>query len=135
MQGTDAAEGHTEPTDCLAGPQHVARAREATTAFLDRLDPRLDEAVVQDLVLLVSELVTNSMRHAGGVTSLRLRADQHNIQVTVEDPSPLRPQARTPDLDGEGGGFGWPLILQLAHTVTIQSKTDGGKSISVIMLR
>lgn len=134
MQGTDAAKGHTEPTDNLTRPQHVAHAREATTDFLDRLAPRPDEAVVQDLVLLVSELVTNSLRHAGGVASLRLRADQHNIQVTVEDPSPLHPRARTPDLIGEGGGFGWPLILQLAHTVTIHA-TGGGKSISVIMLR
>jgi anti-sigma regulatory factor (Ser/Thr protein kinase) len=77
----------------------------------------------------VSELVTNALRHAGGVSALRLAAGPRTLRVTVEDPSGDRPQQRRPDLTGRSGGFGWPMIQSLADTVTVLSAPDGGKAV------
>lgn len=57
-------------------------------------------------VLLVSELVTNSLRHASGPIGVRLvrPADPSGaLLVEVSDPLPDPPQERTAALDDEGG--------------------------------
>ncbi|GAA2931491.1 hypothetical protein GCM10020221_29130 [Streptomyces thioluteus] len=55
-------------------------------------------------VLLVSELVTNSLRHATGPIGVRMypRAG-HVLQVEVSDPLPDPPRERTAASDDEGG--------------------------------
>ncbi|MEU9800936.1 ATP-binding protein [Streptomyces sp. NPDC051000] len=100
-------------------PLRPAQAREAATDFLASLNPPPPETTIQNVLLLVCELVTNALRHAGAVTSMKLRADHQVIQVTVEDPSPAHPQERAPDLTGKTGGFGWPTIRLLAQKLTI----------------
>ena len=45
----------------------VAEARETTRAFLEALDqPAVDPEAADTVVLVVSELVTNALRHGGG---------------------------------------------------------------------
>ncbi|MFD3717453.1 ATP-binding protein [Streptomyces sp. NPDC058674] len=121
---------------CACPPLRAAQARDAACEFLAELNPPPPETTVQNVLLLVSELVTNALRHAGAVTALRLRADRHQIQVTVEDPSPAHPQDRTPDLSGLTGGFGWPMIQRLAHSVSIVQPRPGmGKAIVAALPR
>src|SRR5690242_5004497 len=64
----------------LTAPSHARRAIEA---FGDRLDP----SVVPDVKLLVSELITNSVKYGGeGQVSLILRSeDPRHIHVEVVD--------------------------------------------------
>ncbi|MCZ4102219.1 MULTISPECIES: ATP-binding protein [Streptomyces] len=116
-------------------PQRAAQARDTATAFLASLQPAPSAYTAENLFLLVSELVTNALRHAGGVTALCLTADRRTLQVRVEDPSPAHPQDRTPDLTGQTGGFGWPMIQRLARTVSVHSKTQGGKAILATLPR
>ncbi|MER5871469.1 ATP-binding protein [Streptomyces sp. NPDC002044] len=124
------------PLECTCGPLRAAQARDAACGFLADLNPPPPESTVQNVLLLVSELVTNALRHAGAVTALNLRADRHLIQVTVEDPSPAHPQDRSPDLSGRTGGFGWPLIQRLAHSVTVvQPRFGPGKAIIAALPR
>jgi anti-sigma regulatory factor (Ser/Thr protein kinase) len=55
-------------------------------------------------VLLVSELVTNSLRHASGPIGLRLvRLDHGGLLVEVSDPLPDPPRERNTGPDDEGG--------------------------------
>ncbi|MFG2138367.1 ATP-binding protein [Streptomyces sp. NPDC048650] len=124
-----------EPARYVCRPQRAADARDAADGFLAGLHPALSAPAAQDLILLVSELVTNALRHAGEVTDLRLTADRHSIQVTVHDPSPAQPQDRSPDLTGRTGGFGWPMICRLARTVIVRPLPGGGKAVHATLPR
>lgn len=77
----------------------VRRARDAVRETLR--DWGLD-ALVDDTVLLVSELVTNSMRHAHGPIGVRMVRGT-SLLVEVSDPLPAPPHERTAGVDDEGG--------------------------------
>ncbi|MFD0140880.1 ATP-binding protein [Streptomyces sp. NPDC127129] len=87
------------------------------------------------LVLVVSELVTNALRHGGGSCTLDLTAHPDSIEVAVHDRSPQAPRMRTPDLNGGTGGFGWPMVNRLAHTTSVTRRPSGGKTVSAILAR
>ncbi|MFI5756438.1 ATP-binding protein [Streptomyces sp. NPDC051569] len=123
------------PAEWDCRPQLAAEAREATYGFLAGLYPTPSAHTAQNLVLVVSELVTNALRHAGDVSSLRLRADRQSLQIVVDDPSSAQPQDRTPDLTGRTGGFGWPMIQRLAQRVTVRARPGGGKTIRAVLAR
>ncbi|GGX91922.1 ATP-binding protein [Streptomyces fructofermentans] len=110
-------------------PEAAADARDLARAYVDSLSPSVDEQAAASVALVVSELATNAVRHASGPTfSLRLWARPDDIAVVVTDSDPRPPRERQPDLTGESGGFGWPMVQSLARTVTI-SAGPGGKSI------
>jgi anti-sigma regulatory factor (Ser/Thr protein kinase) len=56
-----------------------------------------------DLVLIVSELVTNAVRHGAPPVRLVVAADDRTVTVTVVDGDPGQPDPRVPALDAEGG--------------------------------
>ncbi|HEY5833927.1 ATP-binding protein [Streptomyces sp.] len=92
----------------------VAHARETTRAFLEALrQPAVDSETADTAVLVVSEPVTNALRHGGGAYTLHLTAHPDTIEVAVDDPSPQAPRLRTPDLNGGTRGFGWPVLNRL----------------------
>ena len=77
------------------------------------LDDRLDGGLLDDVRLLVSELVTNSVRHSdggsGGIVGLDVRVDPERLRVEVTDPGDgFEPRPRSDSLDVEGG---WGLYL------------------------
>ncbi|WP_405783890.1 ATP-binding protein [Streptomyces sp. NBC_00859] len=78
--------------------------------------PAVDGDAADTVVLVVSEVVTNALRHGGGTYALRLTAHPSAIEVAVEDPSPEHPRPRTPNLHYGTGGFGWHMVNDLAHT-------------------
>lgn len=97
------------------GPQAAAQARRA----LAPLERELPFELIQDLLLLVSELVTNSFRHAGlgadGVAFLRVDVDRDRVHVEVADrgkgfaPEPIR--IPSPDRDR---GWGLTIVERIA---------------------
>jgi anti-sigma regulatory factor (Ser/Thr protein kinase) len=95
------------------GPDAPARARHALLA----LDGALAES--RDTVrLLVSELVSNSVLHAGAdrgsTIRLRVVAAAGETRVEVEDRGPgFEPRPIEPDVE-RGGGFGLFLVDKLA---------------------
>jgi anti-sigma regulatory factor (Ser/Thr protein kinase) len=86
--------------------------------------------VRDDAEILVSELVTNAVRHAlSAGTPLRLlivRMDGR-LRIEVHDPSPVRPSLRQVDLMDETGR-GWFLVAAIADRHGID-RTDYGKSV------
>jgi serine phosphatase RsbU (regulator of sigma subunit)/PAS domain-containing protein len=89
-------------------PAAVARVREAATAALDDWG-LADLTFTTELVL--SELVTNAIRYAGGPVTVRLiRAD--TLTCEVSDASSTQPRMRRARLTDEGGR-GLYLVAQL----------------------
>lgn len=67
-------------------PSEARRAVEDLAPDLDLTDP-LDIALLRDVQLLVSELVTNSVRHSGSDDAIRLRAwiRESGLRVEIAD--------------------------------------------------
>lgn len=89
------------------------RAPEAARRSLETLRPSLDEGVVDGAILLVSELVTNSVRHAElgpeDTIALRVLTKPTALRVEVADPGPGFDPAAVGDPDGDGGWGLWLL--------------------------
>jgi anti-sigma regulatory factor (Ser/Thr protein kinase) len=107
-----------------AGPEAPLRARRSLWELHSVLDPR----VFQDLRLLVSELVTNSLRHAGlsarDVIRLRVSLPDGKVRVEVTDEGPgFSPAVETPSLFQESG-WGLFLVRQLADAWGIRRNHD-----------
>lgn len=113
----------------------LADARERARLFLDSLTRPLARETAQSVVLVVSELVTNALRHGGGDCALDLTAHPYDIEVAVHDHSSRTPQMRIPDLNGGTGGFGWPLVNRLARTTAVTRQAAGGKTVSALLPR
>ncbi|MFF0739377.1 ATP-binding protein [Streptomyces sp. NPDC004111] len=110
------------------GAAGVLRARKAARAFADHLSPAPGPDAADSLVLVVSELVTNAVRHGGGRYTLALSASPDTLTVAVADRSSVRPSPRAPDTTGGTGGFGWHLVELLADEVTVMPGRVGGPS-------
>jgi anti-sigma regulatory factor (Ser/Thr protein kinase) len=88
--------------------------------------------LVETAVLLVSELVTNVLRHVhadGGAMTLRLAMDDGPLLVEVYDGDPHEPRLRTPGGFDECG-FGFVLIEALAGKWGVR-QTATGKAVWV----
>ncbi|MET8701978.1 ATP-binding protein [Kitasatospora sp. NPDC004723] len=86
-------------------------------------------AVFEDVLLMVSELVTNACLHApGGPRELRLHWDTVRLRVEVSDASPVPPRLRPPAGPGQPGGHGLRVVDRLARAWG--SRPEGaGKSV------
>jgi anti-sigma regulatory factor (Ser/Thr protein kinase) len=90
-------------------PGAVPDARSA----LESLGQKVSPQTLEDLRLLVSELVTNSVRHAGLGASqtieLKVKLSEDTVRVEVNDQgSGFEPAPRTSDSEDESG---WGLYL------------------------
>ncbi|MFG2617274.1 ATP-binding protein [Streptomyces sp. NPDC048507] len=113
------AEAAVQPGPALTGAEARAHTREFLTA------QGLPEGQQMDAALLVvTELVTNAQRHAGGVRAFRLARTDTGVRVTVEDASPRSPVDRASPA-WQPGGFGWPLIHELAAKVEVEALPQG----------
>ncbi|NXY93195.1 hypothetical protein HYE82_01915 [Streptomyces sp. BR123] len=87
----------------------AAAARDLTRDFLTAhgIPPQTESG---PLLLVVTELVTNAQRHAGGVTNFHLAASGDGITVTVDRDRRAPVDASSPAW--QPGGSGWPVILK-----------------------
>ncbi|GAA2516129.1 ATP-binding protein [Streptomyces gobitricini] len=119
----------------LLSATSVAAARDSAREFLEGLLPAAASETADTVVLVVSELVTNALRHGGGTCTLDLTAHPDSIEVAVRDPSPQVPRMHTPDLNGGTGGFGWPMVNRLARATAVTRQAAGGKTVSALLAR
>jgi anti-sigma regulatory factor (Ser/Thr protein kinase) len=87
-------------------PQAAFLARRA----LDDLDGSIDPKVLPDVRLLVSELITNSVKYGGdGPVRLEVHASDQTVRAEIVDQGAgFTPKVRDDDLDRVGG---WGLHL------------------------
>lgn len=90
--------------------------------------PPADEAAgerVEDVLLLVSEVVTNACLHAGGPQEFVLRHANGRLRVEVADGSPQAPRRQAPRSPALPGGHGLMLLDRLAGDWGSEGKADG----------
>ncbi len=108
-------------------PADPGAVRAARTAVRNRLtDWRLD-GLADIAALLVSELVTNSLRHATGPIGVRLVRPEGAggvLLVEVSDPLPDPPRERVAGLDDESGR-GLQLVAHAADRWGTRPGTSG----------
>ncbi|UUU39218.1 ATP-binding protein [Streptomyces sp. NBC_00162] len=120
----------------LASLSAVGEARQAARTFLETLgQPAIEPEHADTVILVVSELVTNALRHGGGAYTLRLAVHPDTIEVAVEDSSPRPPRTRTPDLVDGTGGFGWHMVSDLARATIVTPTPEGGKTVRALLPR
>ena len=117
----EVAQRATHRIELAAGPESVAVARGFTAGVLDGT-PWGDH--VDTAVLLVSELVTNAIRHGNPPYSLAIAIGEDEIELSVEDADGAIPQAREPDALAEDGR-GLLLVGALAHAWGIRPLLAG----------
>ncbi|MFI5915722.1 ATP-binding protein [Dactylosporangium sp. NPDC051541] len=82
--------------DCAAGAGAPGAARHAAVAAL-RARGCVDQHWLDQVQLIVSELVSNAVQHAGGCLSVSVGLTAGSVTVAVADPSRHRPQLFGPD--------------------------------------
>ncbi|MFJ8004121.1 ATP-binding protein [Streptomyces fagopyri] len=70
-------------------------------------------AAAEDVLLVVSELVTNACLHAEGPEELRISCDNKVLRVEVSDRGAGQPAPRTPHRAGRPGGHGMFIVQRL----------------------
>ncbi|MFE5722806.1 ATP-binding protein [Streptomyces erythrochromogenes] len=99
-----------------------AQARETARSVLAEQD--MPPVLTDDVLTVVSELVSNAVRHAGGVTGFQITVQTGQIIVEVSDGSALQPHLRPPSPDTPGG-FGWRVVKTLAPGTFVRFNRNG----------
>ncbi|MFE2525566.1 ATP-binding protein [Streptomyces sp. NPDC059382] len=126
------------PTDVSAGtgpalPATVAEARDIVAVLLENSGLPSDAPVVTDALMVTSELVTNAIRHGGGLTGFHADVRDGDLRVSVADRNPVPPVTQTsPPAGRRIGGYGWPLVRTLADRVTV-TPHEAGKHITATL--
>lgn len=113
----------------------VPRARHAVRDLLRRQGVPIADDQVHGLLLIVSELVTNAVRHAALLSpslAVEVAVGADWVRVAVEDQHPYRPTALETD-HGRTGGRGLLLVREISREAggvcDVQHTAAGGKVI------
>ncbi|MFE7749200.1 ATP-binding protein [Streptomyces sp. NPDC057428] len=113
----------------------VPQARHAVRDLLSRQGVPVEDDILQGLLLIVSELVTNAVRHAALLSpelAVEVAIGAEWIRVSVEDNHPYRPTALVTDY-GQTGGRGLLLVREITAeaggTCDVEHTAGGGKII------
>ncbi|MER6120703.1 ATP-binding protein [Streptomyces sp. NPDC001743] len=113
----------------------VPQARHAVRDLLERQGVPVDEDIAQGLLLIVSELATNAVKHAALLSpelAVEVAVGAEWIRVSVEDNHPYRPTALETDY-AQTGGRGLLLVREITReaggTCDVEHTAGGGKVI------
>jgi anti-sigma regulatory factor (Ser/Thr protein kinase) len=111
MAWTGGCADNTVSLSLDGGPEAAAHARRALSRLRDDLEP----PVVETMSLLVTELIANSVKHAGAdAVALKVVVGSGAVLVEVRDEGPgFEPTSRTADQD-DASGWGLYLVDRLA---------------------
>jgi anti-sigma regulatory factor (Ser/Thr protein kinase) len=107
------------------GPEAAAEARKAISTLRADLDPPLMET----LRLLVTELVTNSVRHTDvPMITLRVAIGKSAVLTEVSDEGPVFDPEGLDEAGSDDCGWGLFLVQRLAHSWGVK-EDDGSKRV------
>lgn len=112
-------------------PAEAGAVRAARAAVRGRLRQWGLDSLADITSLLVSELVTNSLRHATGPIGVRLVRPvsvDGVLRVEVSDPLPDPPRERVADLEDESGR-GLQLVAHSSHRWGTRPGRNTGKTV------
>jgi anti-sigma regulatory factor (Ser/Thr protein kinase) len=101
-------------------PRVVGEAR----GFMRDHAPEMTAEVIEALLLLTSELVTNAVIHARTAIELGITVTDNSVVVTVHDEDLNHEPAR----EGREGGWGLGLVRQLAADFEMEHHDGDGKT-------
>jgi hypothetical protein len=140
--GTVVTTGFDVPVEPLRRAAHytgepgsIAESREFAGLFLDQLRTewcaRIDARAEGEVLLIVSELVTNADRHSHGPYILELEGTDTSVTVTVYDSSVAlpRPYPRDPERIGR---HGLEMVHALAVDITVE-RVPVGKRVRAVL--
>ncbi|MGW6399610.1 ATP-binding protein [Streptomyces sp. NPDC055134] len=134
----DPVEPLRRVTQYTGEPGCIADARAFAEVFLEQLRSEwcalIDARSRGDLLLLVSELVTNADRHSHGPYVLDLEGSKDEVAVTVYDSSAAVPRLFVRD-PGRIGGHGLEIVHALATEVIVERVPVGKWIKAVFRLR
>ena len=133
MRGSLNERADTTVIALPGSPDSIGAAREHVREFLLGADPALPATTARDVLLAVSEMVTNAVRYAPGECALEISLDERRVCIHVTDTSSTVPEIRPGMFDGSGG-FGLHLLRALAGEVETV-RHAGGKTVSVCLDR
>ncbi|MGV9271552.1 ATP-binding protein [Kitasatospora sp. NPDC003701] len=110
-----------------ARPSCVADVRTHAQAFLTRA--HVPPALRDDTLLVVSELVTNAVRHTVGPGSVHLARDATGIDIAVSDTSRLLPEPRLTEPGSATNGLGLRLVAALCDALYTTLDPGSGKTV------
>ena len=107
-------------------PSSVSKARAFLQETVDSWRLPVD---IDDAKLLISELVTNALVHAGTVVHVHIEAREDALRVAVGDEGPpdweMPTTGELPDLRMSVGGRGLAIVSVLAHRWGVEPMPDG----------
>ncbi|WP_328907024.1 ATP-binding protein [Streptomyces sp. NBC_00234] len=113
----------------------VPQARHAVRDLVNRQGVPLEDEILQGLLLIVSELVTNGVKHAALLSpelAVEVAIGTEWIRISVEDNHPYRPTALETDY-AQTGGRGLLLVREVTAeaggTCDVEHTASGGKII------
>ncbi|MEV7196769.1 ATP-binding protein [Streptomyces sp. NPDC093510] len=112
-------------------PQAPTDARHFVRDYLAADAPEVTGAYLDDVVLIVSELVTNAVRHGstpGAFLRLMVDADDHRTRIEVHDPSQRHPHVHSATSQ-EDHGRGLAIVDILCPASWGVTDTAGGKAV------
>ena len=117
-----------------ARPENVSVIRHVLGAFAEAL--RLDDELVEDLRLAVTEACTNVVRHAyppnqTGPVEISIQPLEEHVSVIVSDYG----RGIGSSSDTTGPGLGLPLIAAIADVVDLQPVPGGGSRVAMTFSR
>lgn len=104
-------------------PSEVGRARRALREWLTSAGVRPDDT--GDVMIVMSELVTNAVRHAGTAFELRCELEDHVVRIEVFDRD-TRPPVLVGADAAATGGRGMVIIADLAEQWGVQTDEHDG---------
>ncbi|MCY0953183.1 ATP-binding protein [Streptomyces sp. H27-S2] len=134
MSTPTAADATGSDRHCDGGRPVVATsaaARRRVSECLEHVGISLDSVIAADALMVTTELVTNAIRHGGGILHFHTDIAGDALHVSVGDASTRTPSSRRGD-PGQPGGYGWPLIQRLAEHIDITLHPEG-KTIRAVL--
>jgi len=123
----------------LTAAQSVPAIRRAARAILTECTPGIDQECLDRALLIITELVANTVKHAARLSpcaELTLVANDRALTIAVHDRDPRMPQVPSvspPDgIGGRGLRMVQDLVAEVGGTLEARSDTDHrGKTVRV----